>query len=72
MLQVFYVDVAKVDWDVASVASVSKALQAFAQNVSSVSDVCCKCFDLDIAYVLHIYVATVCSKCFSRFNLILQ
>jgi hypothetical protein len=69
MLQVFYVDVAKVDWDV---ASVSKALQAFAQNVSSVSDVCCKCFDLDVAYVSHIYVATVCSKCFSRFNLILQ
>jgi hypothetical protein len=47
-------------------------LQAFVQNVSSVSDVCCKSFNLDVAYVSHIYVARVCSKCFSCFNLMLQ
>jgi hypothetical protein len=49
MLQVFYMDVAKVDRDVASVSEVCckcfrDMWQASIQNVSSVSDVCCKCF----------------------------
>ena len=47
-----YMDVAKVDRDVAYVASVSEAcckcfrgtLHAFVQNVPSISDVCCKRF----------------------------
>ena len=30
-------------------------LQAFVQNVSSVPDICCKRFDLDVAYILHIF-----------------
>ena len=72
MLQVFYMDVAKVDWDVAYVASISEAccksrsgccicckcfrgiLRAFVQSVSSVSDICCKHFDMNVAYVSHI------------------
>jgi hypothetical protein len=49
---VFRMDVAKVDQDVAYVASVLEAcckcfirmLQAFVHNVSSVSDICCKYF----------------------------
>jgi hypothetical protein len=77
---VFHMDVAKVDQDVAYVASVSEAcckcfkrmLQAFCRNVSSGLDVCCKRFDLNVAYVSHIYVARVCSKCFSLFSLMLQ
>jgi hypothetical protein len=73
MLQVFNMDVAKVDRDVAYVASVFRGmLQAFVQNVSSVSNVCCKHFDLDVAYVSHIYCIRVCSKCLSCFSLILH
>jgi hypothetical protein len=42
MLLVFCMDVAKVDRDIAYFASVLRGmLQAFVQNVSSVSDVCC-------------------------------
>ena len=52
MLQKFHMDDAKVDRDIAYVASVFEAcckcfrgmLQAFVQNVLSVSDVCCKYF----------------------------
>jgi hypothetical protein len=70
---VFNMDVAKVDRDVAYVASVFRGmLQAFVQNVSSVSNVCCKHFDLDVAYVSHIYCIRVCSKCLSCFSLILH
>jgi hypothetical protein len=77
-LQAFYTDVAKVDRDVAYVASISETcckcfkymLQAFVQNISFVSDVCCKGF-LDVAYISHVYVVRVCSKCFSRFCLML-
>jgi hypothetical protein len=55
-------DVTKVDRDVAYVASVSEAcwkcfrgmLEVFVQNILSVSKVCCKRFDLDVAYVLYI------------------
>jgi hypothetical protein len=42
----FHMDVAKLDWDVAYIANVSKAmLQVVVQSVSSVLDVCCKRFD---------------------------
>ena len=52
ILQVFYMDVAKVDRDITRVASVSEVCckcfrdmwQASIQNVLSVSDVCYKCF----------------------------
>jgi hypothetical protein len=76
MLQMSYVDVAKVDRDVAYVAmaihvcskcvfkcfSISsgcciccsgytRMLQVSVPNISPVSDVCCKCFYLNVAYV---------------------
>jgi uncharacterized membrane protein len=55
MLQVFYMDVAKVDRDIAHVAMLYMMLQAFVPNVSAIfSDVCCECVSLDVAYVLHI------------------
>ena len=41
MLQVFHMDVAKVDRDV---VSVSELCRNCLFNVSSISDVCCKCF----------------------------
>ena len=51
-----------------------QVFQRFVQNVSSVPDVCCKCSDLDVAYVSHMlqqYVLNVsvvsvlcCSECF--------
>ena len=50
-------------------------LQAFVQNISSVPNVCCKCFDLVVAYVSHMlqqYILNVssvsvlcCSKYFN-------
>jgi hypothetical protein len=40
-------------------------LQEFIQNISSVPDVCCKCFDQDVAYVSHI----CCSSMFQMFYL---
>jgi hypothetical protein len=40
-------------------------LQELVQNVSSVPDVCCKHFDLDVAYVSHI----CCSSMFQKFHL---
>jgi hypothetical protein len=68
-----YADVAKVDRDVAYVASVSKTcckrlfkmfylLQTYVASI----------FYLDIAYISHIYVVRICSKCFSHFSLMLQ
>ena len=41
MLQVLHLYVSKVGWDVAHVAMV---FQLYVLNVSSVLDVCCKCF----------------------------
>jgi hypothetical protein len=40
----FYVDVAKVDQDVAYVAMAIRMLQVSVPNVSVVSDGCCTCF----------------------------
>jgi hypothetical protein len=39
---VFHKDVAKVDWDVAM--GYTLMFQVYVSYVSSVSDVCCKCF----------------------------
>jgi hypothetical protein len=41
MLQVFYLDVAKVD---VNVACVCYGFQVFLDVFASVSDICCKCF----------------------------
>jgi hypothetical protein len=69
ILQVFYIDVAKVDMDVAQryVASVYS-------NVSSVLDVCCKCFVwmLHMFQWIYTYVTSVYSKCFICFRRMLQ
>jgi hypothetical protein len=45
MLQVFHKDVAKVDKNVGHVAmGYTRMFRVYVLNVSSVSDVCCKCF----------------------------
>jgi hypothetical protein len=61
MLQVFYLDVAKVDLDVAYVAMVIHV--SFKYFI---------CFQTDVAYVVNGYVASVCSKCFICFRRLLQ
>jgi hypothetical protein len=53
MLQLFHMDVAKLDRDVAYIASVCR------QCFNCFLDVCCKCVYLDVAYVSHL-----CCKCF--------
>ena len=85
MLQMFRMDIAKVDRDVAYVASVSEAcckcfrdmLQAFVQNVSSILDVRCKhflsgCFTC-FTHMLQEYVRNVshicCKSMFKMFQL---
>jgi hypothetical protein len=71
MLQVFHMDVAKVDRDVAYVAMlvhVYGMLQTFVSNISSVfSYACCKCVYLDVAYILQICcnVLSGCCVCFA-------
>jgi hypothetical protein len=42
-------------------------LQAFVQNVSSVPDVCCKHFDLNVTYVSHIYCNNCLVLCCSKY-----
>jgi hypothetical protein len=45
MLQVLYIDVAKVDRDAAHVCNgYTRMFQVYVANVSSVRDECCKCF----------------------------
>jgi hypothetical protein len=70
-LQVFYLDVAKVDLDVAYTC----ILQAYVSSVLGISDVCCKCFiwmlqvfPLDVACVLQWFssVFRCFRKCFRR------
>jgi hypothetical protein len=39
-------------------------LQAFVQSVSSISDICCKRFDLDVVYVSYI----CCKSMFQMFQ----
>jgi hypothetical protein len=56
-------DVAKVDRGCCK--CYRNMLQKFVQNVSSVSDICCKCFDLDVAYVSHI----CCNGMFQMFHM---
>jgi hypothetical protein len=67
MLQVFHMNVAKVDRDVVYVTSVSETcmLQAFVHSGSFVSDICCKRFDLDVVCVSPI----CCKNMFQMFPL---
>jgi hypothetical protein len=57
-LQVFHIDVAKVDRDVAYVAMVVHVCckLLFAMFYLFFSDACCRCVYLNIAYVSHIYL----------------
>ena len=62
----FHMNVAKVDRDVAHIAmGYTRMFQVYVQNVSSVSDICCKCVNLDVAE-LDWDVAYICrcSRCF--------
>jgi hypothetical protein len=47
-------DVAKVDRGCCICCKCFRGmLQVFVQNISSVSDACCKRFDLDVVYFIH-------------------
>jgi hypothetical protein len=68
MLQVFRIGVAKVDPDIAYIAMAMLICFKYMFQMLSVSDVCFKCFhldvtkvDLDVAYtyMLHAYVSSV-------------
>jgi hypothetical protein len=63
MLQVFHMDVEKVDRDVVHVAMVVQVYyKCQFKNFLLFFHVCCGCVYLDVAYVLHI-----CCKCFIFF-----
>jgi hypothetical protein len=64
ILQVFYMNVVKVDRNVAYAASVSEACCKYLfKSVSSVLDEYCNHFDLDVVYVSHI----CCKSMFQMF-----
>jgi hypothetical protein len=54
-----------------NVANVVRMLQDFIQIVSSVSDICCKCF-VWLLHMFHTYVASVYSECFNYFRRMLH
>jgi hypothetical protein len=63
---VLYMDGVKVDRDVIRVVmAIHVCFQVYILNVSSVPEVCCKCFYLDVAYIfmLQAYVSSV-FRCF--------
>jgi hypothetical protein len=62
MLHAFYIDVAKVDLDVAYTC----ILQAYVSNVADVSYVYCKCF----IWVLHMFA--MLHTCFRVFSAVLH
>jgi hypothetical protein len=57
MLQVFYLDVVKIDRDVAHIAmAIHICFKCIFQMFDLYfSDVHCKCFHLDIGYVSHVF-----------------
>jgi hypothetical protein len=69
MLQMFHMDVVKVDQGYCTCCS--KCFIGVVQNVSSIPDICCKCSDLDVAYISSI-CCNICSKYLSCFSLILH
>jgi hypothetical protein len=69
MLQVFHLDVAKVDLDAYVFAMDFKCFlvfQTYVASVSAILNVCCKCFHLDIIKVdrdvAHIMMGPTCYK----------
>jgi hypothetical protein len=65
----FRIDVAKVEMDIAYVAY-TRLLQASVLFVFS--DVCCKCFYLDVTYVSHICLQVFLSGCCTCFAMAFQ
>ena len=65
MLQVFNLDIVKVDPDVPYVAmAIHACVQEHVSSVSSIFRCMLQVFYLDVAYVKNGYVASVCSECF--------
>jgi hypothetical protein len=50
----------------------TRMFQEFVQNILFVSDICCKCVYLDVAYVANDYAASVCFECLVCLRCILQ
>ena len=75
MLQLFYMDVAKVDRGCCTCCKcfrdMLEVFLRFAQNVSSVPYVCCKRSNMDVAYISHICCNNM-FQMFSCFSLMLQ
>jgi hypothetical protein len=77
MLPVFYIDVAKVDRDVAHVAitiyvcfkCMFQIFHMFQMYVASVSFGCCRS---KYGSCIYMHVASICFKCFTCFTLMLQ
>jgi hypothetical protein len=70
MLQWLYMYVASVFSNFLAISSgccsgYTHMLQVYVPNVSPVSDVCCKCFYLNVAYV--IVVIHICCKCIFQY-----
>jgi hypothetical protein len=72
MLQVFYMDVAKVDRDVAYAATVSEACCKHLFKVIHLFQTYVASILIWILHMVHTFVARVCSKSFSYFILILH
>jgi hypothetical protein len=80
MLQIFHIDVAKVDGMLHMLQRLYTMLQTSVPNISSVfSDVCCKCVYLDVVYVAHIsckcFISILhmfCNGFFKCFHVFLQ
>ena len=72
-MQVLYVDVAKVDLDVAHVVMAMhvcfkcmfQIFHLFQANVASVLSGCCKSIS---GWCIYMYVASICFKCFQVFH----
>ena len=74
MLQLLYMDLAKVDRDVAHVAYFCKCFQRYVASVlkKMFSDVCCnRCF-IWMLHIFHTHVASVLSGCCICFTHMLQ
>jgi hypothetical protein len=77
MLQLFYIDIAKVDRRYCTCCKYFRVMlvvfKRFVQNILFVPNACCKRYDLDASYVLHICCNNIFQiKCFCCLSLILQ
>ena len=73
ILQVFHLDVAKVDLDVAYVAmAIHACVEGHVSSVLSVFRRMLQVFYLDVVYDANGYVASICCECFICFRCMLQ